>query len=76
MNRDKEEERGVEEGGRERETEEEGRERETTSEEREERETREEEEKRRGWRVAYQNVGGSIEATNLVLARGRQEKWA
>ena len=26
-------------------------------------------------RVAYQNVGGGIEATNILLERGREEKW-
>ena len=29
----------------------------------------------REWKVAYQNVGGGIEATNILLARGRQESW-
>ena len=35
----------------------------------------EEEEGKREWRTAYQNVGGGIEATNILLARGRQENW-
>lgn len=36
----------------------------------------EEEEENRDLKVAYQNVGGGdIEATNILLARGRQEKW-
>ena len=26
-------------------------------------------------KVVYQNVGRSIEATNILLARGREEKW-
>ena len=25
--------------------------------------------------MAYQNVGGSIEATNILLSRGREERW-
>lgn len=25
--------------------------------------------------MAYQNVGGSIEATNIVLNTGRQKRW-
>lgn len=38
-------------------------------------ENEEEEEESREWKAAYQNVGGGIEATNILLARGRQEKW-
>lgn len=26
-------------------------------------------------KVAYQNVGRSIKATNILLARGREENW-
>ena len=29
----------------------------------------------RGSRVAYQNVGGSIEATNILLTRGKEAGW-
>lgn len=44
--------------------------------ERGERESEEsEEEERGGWKVAYQNVVGSIEATNILLDMGRQKKW-
>ena len=25
--------------------------------------------------MAYQNVGGSIETTNILLEKGRQERW-
>jgi len=28
-----------------------------------------------GWKVAYQNVGRGIEATNILLDRGREEGW-
>ena len=41
----------------------------------EERGDRDEGEEKRGWRVAYQNVGGGIEATNILLACGRQAEW-
>ena len=31
--------------------------------------------KGREWKVAYQNMGRGIEATNILLDRGRQENW-
>ena len=42
----------------------------------EEKEKEEEEGEEKGeWKAAYQNVGGGIEATNILLARGRQMNW-
>ena len=32
-------------------------------------------EEREALKVAYQNVGRGIEATNILLDRGRQENW-
>ena len=29
----------------------------------------------RGWKVAYQNVGGRIKAMNIVLEMERQKRW-
>ena len=55
-------------GGREEEKEEE-------KEEREREEVKEEEIEEDGWKVAYQNVGRGIETTNILLERGRQQKW-
>ena len=75
---EREEERGTE-GGEEEERRRERGEEEIRKTEREEEEIEkdgeEEEEEDREWKAAYQNVGGGIEATNILLARGRQEKW-
>ena len=51
------------------------REREGAAEREEAREREEVREEREALKVAYQNVGRGIEATNILLDRGRQENW-
>ena len=50
-------------------------EREAEKDERKEEKEEEEGEEKGEWKAAYQNVGGGIEATNILLARGRQMNW-
>ena len=78
--RTEEEETRREEGDKERgggkERQEEGKEEERGEEEEAGEEEEEERDKTdREWRTAYQNIGGGIEATNILLARGRQDGW-